>query len=224
MLKRQLLSILVIAFVGLAITGCEEPKKETTPAKTPAPVTEKPQTSAPKPTPTPEPVPAPAQTTAVIISTSMGDITLELFADKSPITVANFLRYVNDGFYDGTVFHRVMKGFMIQGGGLTADMNKKTTRDPIKNETQNRVRNVRGTITMARQNALDSATSQFFINHVDNRSLDFDGPYRGYAVFGKVTNGMDVVDKIAMTPVTTKGGRANVPVKPIIINSIKLAE
>ena len=158
----------------------------------------------------------------VVLNTNFGDITIELFPDAAPITVDNFLGYVNSGFYDGTIFHRVMKGFMIQGGGLTTDMTKKPVRSPIKNETQNRVRNKRGTIAMARQNPLDSATSQFFINHVDNRGLDFDGPYGGYAVFGKVVKGMEIVDRIAMVRTTTKAGRKNVPVEPVVIESAKV--
>ena len=153
----------------------------------------------------------------------MGDITVELFADKSPITVKNFLDYANSGFYDGIIFHRVMKGFMIQGGGLTADMNKKPVKAPIKNETQNRVRNTRGTLAMARQTALDSATSQFFINVRDNKPLDhrdYSAQNFGYCVFGKVTSGMDVVDKIRKVKTGTRGYNRDVPVKDVVIEEI----
>ena len=137
----------------------------------------------------------------VLMKTSMGEITLELDSDKAPKTVANFLGYVDEGFYDGTVFHRVISGFMIQGGGLGQDMEKKPTRDPVENEAKNGLKNVRGSIAMARTNDPHSATAQFFINHKDNANLDypsFDG--WGYAVFGKVTDGMDVVDAIAAVP------------------------
>ena len=138
-------------------------------------------------------------TTTVLIKTSMGDITAELDADKAPLTVANFLSYVKDGSYDGTIFHRVMPGFMIQGGGFTPDMQQKPTRAPVKNEADNGLKNLRGTLAMARTNVVDSATSQFFINVVDNAFLDFKAATQqgyGYAVFGKVTDGMDVVDAI----------------------------
>ena len=218
MLKRTLLTI-SIAVIAFSLYGC----KEKPATQEPSAGTTEPKPATPKPIAKPvakEPVAAP--TTIVKLSTSKGDVTIELFADKSPITVKNFLGYVNSGFYDGTIFHRVMKGFMIQGGGLTTDMTKKPVRSPIKNETQNRVRNKRGTIAMARQNPLDSATSQFFINHVDNRGLDFDGPYGGYAVFGKVVKGMEIVDRIAMVRTTTKAGRKNVPVEPVVIESAKV--
>ncbi|MBQ5794965.1 MAG: peptidyl-prolyl cis-trans isomerase, partial [Kiritimatiellae bacterium] len=135
-----------------------------------------------------------------VIETSMGTITLELDDAKAPETVANFVKYAKDGHYDGTIFHRVIDGFMIQGGGFTKDMNQKETRQPIRNEAMNGLKNVRGTIAMARTMVVDSATSQFFINLVDNNFLDFQSPTPqgfGYAVFGKVTDGMSVVDAIA---------------------------
>ena len=160
----------------------------------------------------------------VVLKTNMGEVTIELFQDKAPISVANFLAYANDGYYSGTVFHRVIQQFMIQGGGMTADLSPKQTRDPIKNEATNGVTNARGTLSMARTNAVDSATSQFFINTVNNaRSLDNSGTDArsyGYAVFGKVIEGMDVVDKIAAVNPRSQGSHQNVPVEPVVIESI----
>ena len=157
--------------------------------------------------------------------TSKGEILIELDAEKAPISVANFLSYVNDKFYDGTVFHRVIKDFMIQGGGMTPNLQKKPTKAPIKNESYNHLRNQRGTIAMARMTPPDSATSQFFINHVNNRSLDFDGPYKpGYAVFGKVVKGMDIVDAIAAISTKRVGSHGNVPVETVVIESIMVME
>ena len=160
----------------------------------------------------------------VVMQTSMGDITIELFQDQAPISVENFLQYANDGYYAGTVFHRVIQTFMIQGGGMTADLSPKQTRAPIKNEATNGVSNARGTIAMARTNVVDSATSQFFINTVDNaRSLDntgTDARSYGYAVFGRVTAGMDVVDKIAAVAVGNQGPHQNVPVEPVTITGV----
>ncbi len=161
----------------------------------------------------------------ILMKTSMGDITLALDPDKAPRTVANFLRYVDEGFYDGTVFHRVIRNFMIQGGGLTPDLQKKATHEPVENEAKNGLKNVRGSIAMARTRDPHSATAQFFINHRDNPNLDypsFDG--WGYAVFGKVIDGMDVVDAIASVKTTYKNGRSDVPVKPVIIQSITRIE
>jgi cyclophilin family peptidyl-prolyl cis-trans isomerase len=163
----------------------------------------------------------------VIMKTSMGDITIELYPDKAPITVKNFFSYVDEKFYDGTIFHRVMKGFMIQGGGLTPDFTEKPTKPAIKNEAANKLKNKRGTIAMARMPDKDSATSQFFINHVNNPSLDHRNNTPegyGYAVFGKVINGMDVVDAIANVTIMTKSGRANVPKETITIISIRRVE
>lgn len=160
----------------------------------------------------------------VLMKTSKGDLVIELYPDKAPITVKNFLAYVDDKFYDGTIFHRVIKGFVIQGGGLTPDMKAKSEkRPPIKNEANNGLKNLRGTIAMARAMDIDSATCQFFINLVDNPRLDHvaNDPERfGYAVFGKVVQGMDVVDAIASIPTTTKGMYRDVPVEPIIILSV----
>ena len=152
----------------------------------------------------------------VTFETSMGKFVLELYPDKAPKTVANFLSYVKAHFYDGTIFHRVIPSFMIQGGGFTPDMQEKATQAPIKNESNNGVSNARGTISMARTSDPDSASSQFFISVKDNKSsLDYKGPGTGYAVFGKVIEGMDVVDKIVAVPTTTKGPYGDVPVTPI---------
>jgi len=153
----------------------------------------------------------------VKLSTSLGDIVLELNAEKAPKTVENFLQYVKDGHYDGLVFHRVIPGFMIQGGGFSTDMQQKATRPPIVLEATNGLKNEHGTIAMARTNVPDSATSQFFINVVDNAMLNATGPGNGYAVFGKVTAGMDVVDKIRAVPTGNRGMHQNVPTTPVTI-------
>lgn len=157
----------------------------------------------------------------VVLETSKGDITLELSQDDAPITVENFLRYVDEGFFDGTVFHRVIKNFMIQGGGFTEDMTQKPTHDPIKNEAKNGLKNERGTIAMARTNVVDSATSQFFINHGDNDFLNNSPRDFGYAVFGKVVDGMEVVDTIAGVKTGNHGSHADVPTEPIVIRSAR---
>ncbi len=158
----------------------------------------------------------------VKLQTSMGDILIELNQKDAPITVKNFLDYVESGFYNGTIFHRVIKGFMIQGGGFTKNMEEKPTKAPIRDEAYNKLSNDRGTIAMARTNNPNSATSQFFINHVNNDFLNYkDVANPGYAVFGKVIEGMDVVDKIAAVEVTTlPNNMENVPVKPIEIISV----
>ncbi len=157
----------------------------------------------------------------VIFSTNMGDITIELFPEEAPVTVENFLKYVDDGFFDGTIFHRVIPGFMIQGGGFTADMAQKPTRETIKNEADNGLKNERGTLSMARTNVVDSATSQFFLNVADNAFLDHGSRDFGYAVFAKVVDGMDVADQIAAVKTGNKGGHQDVPVEPVIINSAR---
>jgi len=159
----------------------------------------------------------------VVLTTSLGDITIEVCPDEAPVTVANFLQYVDDGFYDGTIFHRVVPGFVLQGGGLTDDMTKKTTRDPIKNEADNGLKNLRGSLSMARTSEVDSATSQFFINLVDNAFLDHGTRDFGYAVFARVTEGMDVVDAIAAVTTGDKSGYQNVPVEPVVIVSARQA-
>ncbi|MDH4580872.1 peptidylprolyl isomerase A [Pseudomonas sp. BN415] len=157
----------------------------------------------------------------VLLTTSAGEIEVELDADKAPVSVKNFLDYVDAGFYNGTVFHRVIPGFMIQGGGFDTDMSQKDTRDPIKNEADNGLRNLRGTLAMARTQAVNSATSQFFINHNDNAFLDHGSRDFGYAVFGKVVRGMDVVDQIANVPTGNRGMFQNVPMQPVVILSAK---
>jgi cyclophilin family peptidyl-prolyl cis-trans isomerase len=156
----------------------------------------------------------------------MGTITLELNAEKAPETVANFVRYAQDGFYDGTIFHRVIDGFMIQGGGFTKEMNQKETRAPIRNEAMNGLKNVRGTIAMARTMVVDSATSQFFINLVDNDFLDFTAPTPqgfGYAVFGAVTDGLEVVDAIGKVKTGFAGAHQNVPETAVVIRKVTIA-
>jgi cyclophilin family peptidyl-prolyl cis-trans isomerase len=156
----------------------------------------------------------------VTLKTSLGDIKLELYPDKAPDTVKNFLQYVDAGFYKGTIFHRVIRNFMIQGGGFDVRMSRKQTNPPIKNEAANGLKNGRGTIAMARTQIPDSATSQFFINTVDNRSLDFKNPSSmgiGYCVFGRVTEGMDIVDKIESVATGVKSGMRDVPQSDVII-------
>lgn len=158
----------------------------------------------------------------VLMSTSMGDIKIELYDKEAPETVKNFLSYVNDKFYDGTIFHRVIPGFMIQGGGFTATMEQKPTKPPIKNEAGNGLKNTTGTIAMARTSVPDSATSQFFINVKDNDFLNRDKAQDGvgYAVFGKVIEGMDVVRKIEQVPTGRRGMHADVPLEPVVIKSV----
>ena len=160
----------------------------------------------------------------VNIVTNVGTIQIELENEKAPITTSNFLQYVKSGHYRGTTFHRVMKDFMIQGGGMTEELIEKPTQPPIKLESKTGLRNQRGTVSMARTGFPDSATSQFFINLVDNRFLDWDESRdgRGYAVFGRVIKGMDIVDKISQVQVTPKGSHSHVPVKPIIIEKTTL--
>jgi peptidyl-prolyl cis-trans isomerase A (cyclophilin A) len=153
----------------------------------------------------------------VRLVTSMGSIVLELDRVNAPLTVNNFLRYVDDGFYEDTIFHRVMPDFVVQGGGYDLDLVKKDTRPPIKNEADNGLKNERGTVAMARTNAPDSATSQFYINLVDNDSLDYTPENPGYAVFGRVIQGMDVVDEIAEVETESRGGLANVPVEDVVL-------
>jgi cyclophilin family peptidyl-prolyl cis-trans isomerase len=161
-----------------------------------------------------------------VITTSLGDITVELFKDKAPASVENFLRYVAEGFYEGTIFHRVIAGFMIQGGGLTTDLVQKPTHQPIRNEATNGLSHVRGTLGVARTESLRSATSQFFINVADNRiQLDHHGYTPsdfGYAVFGRVLSGMDVCDRIAGVSTRTVGSYENVPVDPVVIKSVRM--
>jgi len=163
----------------------------------------------------------------VVIKTNIGDIYVELYPDKAPKTVKNFLTYVKEGFYDGLIFHRVVKGFVIQGGGFDKDLKyKKPTHPPVENESDNGLSNKRGTIAMARTSDPHSATTQFYINLADNSFLDYGkNPKKwGYTVFGKVIKGMDVVDEISQVPVTNIGWMTNIPIKPVVIESVKLKE
>jgi cyclophilin family peptidyl-prolyl cis-trans isomerase len=220
---KRILGVLMIT--GLLLTAvCKEKPAEKPVAETKAPAAEVktpdvPQVQAPAPTaPAPEPV-KPANP-VVVLKTSKGQIKIELFPDKAPISTANFLAYVKNGHYSGTIFHRVIPGFMVQGGGFLPDMKQKPVMAPIKNEATNGLKNDRGTIAMARTNIPDSATSQFFINVVNNAMLNYGGPGReGYAVFGKVIEGMDVVDAIVSVPTRNVGPHGDVPVTPIFIES-----
>lgn len=201
-------------------------------AKTDAPKTEAPKadaakTDAPKTEAAQQPKPTAKSggNPMVVLETNYGNIKIELFKDKAPISTENFLSYVRDGFYDGTIFHRVVPNFVIQAGGFTQDMKEKAAKAPIKNEAGNGLSNLRGTLSVARTNEINSGTTHFFINLVDNKRLDHTGeePTKfGYAVFGKVTEGMDVVDKIAAVEVTTKGAYQGVPVKPVTITKAKM--
>ena len=160
---------------------------------------------------------------SVEMLTNKGTIVIELASDKAPVTVKNFLNYAKGGFYDGTVFHRVIDGFMIQGGGFSKDMGEKPTAGTIANESKNGLKNLRGTIAMARRAEPNSASSQFFINHKDNSGqLDYPSNGGGYAVFGKVVSGLDVVDKIAKVPTGNRAMHQNVPTEPVVIVSVKI--
>jgi cyclophilin family peptidyl-prolyl cis-trans isomerase len=160
---------------------------------------------------------------SILFKTSHGDFTVELFEKEAPISVENFLQYVTDGFFDGTIFHRVVPGFVIQGGGLTAEFDAKETRAPIKNEAKNGLKNSRGTLSMARTNQVDSATSQFFVNLKDNGFLDHSTGSFGYAVFGRVTDGMDVIDRIAKVKTGRRKGYDDAPLETVAIESVRKA-
>jgi cyclophilin family peptidyl-prolyl cis-trans isomerase len=153
--------------------------------------------------------------------TTLGDFTVEFYEKQAPLSVANFLRYVDDGFFDSTIFHRIVPGFVIQGGGFTEDMTQKKTHPPVKNEADNGLKNARGSLSMARTNDINSATSQFFVNLKDNDFLDHSRGNFGYAVFARVTKGMDVVDKIAAVETGRKRGFDDVPVEPVIMKSVR---
>lgn len=162
----------------------------------------------------------------ITLHTNYGDIVLELDFEKAPVSAANFKQYAEEGFYSGTIFHRVIDGFMIQGGGMTEDMEQKTTREPIQNEADNGLKNVTGSVAMARTNDPHSATAQFFINVKDNNFLNHTAPSGqgwGYCVFGKVTDGMDVVNKIKGAKTTTKGYHSDVPVDAVVIERVTVA-
>src|SRR5579871_173331 len=160
----------------------------------------------------------------VRFETSHGNFTVELFEQDAPQTVANFLQYVDEGFFDGTIFHRVVPGFVIQGGGLTADFRQKPTRAPVRNESDNGVRNERGTLSMARTEEIHSATSQFFVNLADNEFLDHRPGQYGYAVFGRVSEGMDVIDRIAAVGTGRRKGHDDVPLEDVVIISARDTE
>jgi peptidyl-prolyl cis-trans isomerase A (cyclophilin A) len=170
-----------------------------------------------------DPAPRSKENAVVVIRTSRGEIRAELYAERAPITVANFLTYADEGFFDGTIFHRVIEGFMIQGGGFTPDLKQKPTKAPIQNEAANGLRNERGTLAMARTSAVDSATAQFFINLANNAFLNHGSRDFGYAVFGKVTSGMDVVDAIARAETGNRSGHGDVPLEPVVIESVRRA-
>jgi cyclophilin family peptidyl-prolyl cis-trans isomerase len=157
----------------------------------------------------------------ILFATSLGDFTIELLEKEAPESVANFTRYVDDEFFDGTIFHRIVPGFVIQGGGFTEDMTQKKTKPPVKNEADNGLKNQRGTLSMARTNDINSATSQFFVNLKDNDFLDHSRANFGYAVFARVTEGMDVVDKIAAVETGRKRGFDDVPVEAVIMKSVR---
>jgi len=219
--------LILLILTLISFLGCNDSKligeKEITPTETAV---------EPEPIPNTEPQqmdttqkPAQPADPRVKLQTTMGDIVIELNPKAAPISVENFLRYVNEGYYDGLIFHRVIPGFMIQGGGLTADMQQKMTNPPIINEASNGLKNDRGTISMARTADPDSATSQFFINVVDNNSgLDYDLRPPGYAVFGKVVEGMDIADQIVAVETTTVGNYPNVPAVPIVIQKAAVVQ
>lgn len=199
---KTMIAFVLIAVIGLA--GCGE-KSSTGKAPERNQMTKKSD--------------SPAGNPQVRLQTSLGEIVVELYAKEAPISTANFLKYVESGFYAGTIFHRVIPGFMVQCGGMDKDMNEKPNKQaPIKNEADNGLKNLRGTLAMARTQEVDSATSQFFINLKDNAFLDHGYRDFGYAVFGKVVSGMDVVDKIAEAKTGRKGFHEDVPLTPIVIN------
>jgi peptidyl-prolyl cis-trans isomerase A (cyclophilin A) len=160
----------------------------------------------------------------ITFETSHGVFTVELFPEEAPVTVENFLRYVDDGHFDGTIFHRIVPGFVIQGGGLTADFSSKKTRAPISNEAKNGLKNTRGMLSMARTSDVNSATSQFFVNLADNAFLDHGSRDYGYAVFGRVSNGMDVIDKIAAVETGRRKGYDDAPLEDVVIVSARRAD
>jgi peptidyl-prolyl cis-trans isomerase A (cyclophilin A) len=160
----------------------------------------------------------------VIFETSHGNFTVELFPEEAPLTVENFLRYVDDGHFDGTIFHRIVPGFVIQGGGLTAEFANKETRKPISNEAKNGLKNTRGNLSMARTSDINSATSQFFVNLADNAFLDHGPRDYGYAVFGRIAEGMDVIDKIAAVTTGRRKGHQDAPLEDVVITSAKRAK
>ncbi len=225
MIERMHIKILGLLFVVcLCLAGCETPEQDGQPGDHVKLPQKEQLAEAPKSEEKPEGTTSVAASgpLQVRLETAEGDIVIELDRKAAPITVANFVRYVDEGFYDGTIFHRVIPGFMIQGGGLRPDMSEKPTHAPIKNEAANGLKNIRGTITMARTPQPHSATSQFFINHGDNAMLDYGSPRdpNGYAVFGKVVKGMSVVDAIAVGATVARSARnreKSLPVKPVLV-------
>ncbi len=223
MIERTHIKILGLLFVFcLCLAGCETPEQDGQPGDNDKLPQKEQLTEEPKTEEKLEPTTSVVATLPlqVRLETAKGDIVIELDRKAAPITVANFVRYVDEGFYNGTIFHRVIPGFMIQGGGHAPDMSIKPTRASIKNEASNGLKNIRGTIAMARTGMPDSATSQFFINHGDNALLDYGSPRdsNGYAVFGKVVKGMDVVDAIAVGATVVRRGREkSFPVKPVLV-------
>ena len=215
-MKHVLMSFFMMAALAAAPSVLLAEEATETPAPEAAPAAE-PATDQPE-----------GETPVVIIKTGKGDIKVKLFKDKAPLTVENFLKYVDSGHYENTIFHRVIGNFMIQGGGFTSDMQQKPTKAPIKNEAQNGLANKRGTLAMARTGVIDSATSQFFINVVDNAFLDFRSPDPqgfGYCVFGEVVEGMDVVDAIRAVRTTRVGMFSDVPAEPVeIIQVVRVSD
>lgn len=226
---NQLLKLgLIFTLLATLMTGCQDQsgtpdqaQTDTAPAKTVADAT---PAEASEPATQTETQATTDGNPVIVITTSMGSMTVELWADEAPVTVENFLSYVDEGFFDDLTFHRVIPGFMIQGGGFDFYMGEKSTREPIVNEASADLRNDRGTIAMARTSVVDSATSQFFINLVDNDFLNHvsSAPNEfGYAVFGEVIDGMEVAEEIAVVPTTNRRGHQNVPVDPVVIESIR---
>ncbi len=220
MLKRIVL-ILVLLVPALAFA------QATAPAKPAAKTSAKAAPAKAKAEDKQAPASDKTATSKVLIKTNLGDMTVELYPDKAPKTVENFLAYVNAGFYDGTIFHRVIDNFMIQGGGFTRDLRQKPTRPAIANEAKNGLSNLRGTLAMARTGDPNSATAQFFINVVDNPRLDYtsdaNGATWGYCVFGKVTSGAEIIDKIKAVPTGAQGPfKSDVPTTPVVIEKISV--
>jgi cyclophilin family peptidyl-prolyl cis-trans isomerase len=223
-LHRSALGLLLLSVVVVA-WACAQEQKAATEEPAQKAATEPAGDIGSEPAITPAEAEETIEGDMVRMTTSMGVIDIELYPDQAPITVENFLRYVNDGFYDGTIFHRVIPTFVIQGGGFTPDMTQKATRPPIKNEAANGLKNDRGTLSMARTNVVDSATSQFFINLKDNANLDHvpGSPSGfGYAVFAKVVKGMDVVDAIAKVATGSKPPHQDVPLTPVVIEKAEV--
>lgn len=231
MLRKSIFALPLI--VGLMwMAGCGEPDvpPETVEPEPAAKVVPPPE-PAPEPEPAPlqpepEPAPKPAGPPKVVMDTSHGSMTIELYRDRAPETVENFLQYVDEKFYDGTIFHRVIPGFMVQGGGFEPGMREKNTREPIQNESANGLSNLRYTLAMARTQAPHSASAQFYINHISNRALDRDQARDGwgYCVFGKIIEGSETVESIAKVATGNAAGHANVPVSEVMIKSVRRAD